>query len=49
MTRTDLKPYCFEIATKDKTYYIACRNDEEVYSWMDEIYTVSNMCVFDEL
>lgn len=41
MTRTDLKPYCFEVVTKDKTYYISCKNDEEVYSWMDEIYNVS--------
>ncbi|KAL1931357.1 hypothetical protein VTP01DRAFT_9499 [Rhizomucor pusillus] len=39
--RTDLKPYCFEIATKDKTYYIACKSDEELYSWMDEIYNRS--------
>ncbi|KAG0185849.1 Protein kinase [Apophysomyces sp. BC1034] len=38
VTRTDLKPYCFETATKEKTYYIACKNDEELYSWMDEIY-----------
>ncbi|KAJ3062184.1 Protein kinase, partial [Quaeritorhiza haematococci] len=36
--RTDHKPYCFEIVTKDKSYYIACKNDEELYSWMDEIY-----------
>ncbi|ORY95898.1 kinase-like domain-containing protein [Syncephalastrum racemosum] len=41
VTRTDLKPYCFEIATKDKTYYIACKSDEELYSWMDEIYNRS--------
>lgn len=40
VTRTDLKPYCFEIATKDKTYYVACKSDNELYSWMDEIYNV---------
>ncbi|CAG8435293.1 5540_t:CDS:10 [Diversispora eburnea] len=39
VSRTDLKPYCFEIQTKDKTYYLSCKNDEELYSWMDEIYT----------
>ncbi|CAG8484139.1 3377_t:CDS:10, partial [Scutellospora calospora] len=39
--RTELKPYCFEIQTKDKTYYLSCKNDEELYSWMDEIYTRS--------
>ncbi|KAI8621089.1 kinase-like domain-containing protein [Chytriomyces sp. MP71] len=36
--RTDHKPYCFEVVTKDKSYYISCRSDEELYSWMDEIY-----------
>lgn len=40
VTRVDLKPYCFEITAKDKTYYIACKCDEELYSWMDEIYNV---------
>lgn len=43
VTRTDLKPYCFETATKDKTYFIACKNDEELYSWMDEIYNRSTV------
>ncbi|KAL9537551.1 hypothetical protein MBANPS3_011678 [Mucor bainieri] len=43
VTRTDLKPYCFEVATKDKTYYIACKSDKDVYSWMDEIYTRSTV------
>ncbi|KAI9596356.1 kinase-like domain-containing protein [Syncephalis fuscata] len=38
VSRTDSKPYCFELTTKDKSYYISCRNDEELYSWMDEIY-----------
>ncbi|CAO3586766.1 unnamed protein product [Absidia cylindrospora] len=43
VTRTDLKPYCFELATRDKTYYISCKNDEELYSWMDEIYNKSSV------
>ncbi|KAI9303351.1 kinase-like domain-containing protein [Cunninghamella echinulata] len=43
VTRTDLKPYCFELVTKDKTYYIACKSDEELYSWMDEIYNRSSV------
>ncbi|RKP08864.1 kinase-like domain-containing protein [Thamnocephalis sphaerospora] len=38
VSRTDMKPYCFELITKDKNYYISCKNDEELYSWMDEIY-----------
>lgn len=41
VTRIDLKPYCFEISAKDKTYYVSCKSDEELYSWMDEIYNVS--------
>ncbi|KAI8069203.1 kinase-like domain-containing protein [Gongronella butleri] len=43
VTRTDLKPYCFELVTKDKTYYISCKSDEELYSWMDEIYKRSSV------
>lgn len=38
--RTDLKDYCFEIVTRDKTHHIALKSDEDVYSWMDEIYNV---------
>ena len=38
VTRTDLKPYCFEIVTRDKSYYVMCKNDEELYTWIDEIY-----------
>ncbi|KAI8638855.1 kinase-like domain-containing protein [Parasitella parasitica] len=43
VTRTDLKPYCCEITTKDKTYYIACKSDEDLYSWMDKIYNRSTV------
>jgi len=38
ITRTDVKPYCFQLDTKEKTYFISCRNDDELYSWMDAIY-----------
>ncbi|KAI7894862.1 kinase-like domain-containing protein [Mucor mucedo] len=38
VTRSELKTHCFELGTKQKSYYIACRNDEELYSWMGEIY-----------
>ncbi len=38
--RTELKPFCLEIVTREKSYYISLKNDEEVYSWMDEIYQV---------
>ncbi|WFD34600.1 non-specific serine/threonine protein kinase [Malassezia cuniculi] len=36
--RTDLKPYCVEIETRDKTYYLQLKSDEELYCWMDDIY-----------
>lgn len=36
--RTDLKPYCIELVTREKSYFISMKNDEELYSWMDEIY-----------
>lgn len=39
--RVDLKPFCIEIETKDKLYYFAFRTDEEVYAWMDDIYSRS--------
>ncbi|KAI7849740.1 kinase-like domain-containing protein [Circinella umbellata] len=41
VTRAELKSYCFELGTKGKTYYLACKSDEELYSWMDEIYNRS--------
>ncbi|PLW46376.1 hypothetical protein PCANC_00121 [Puccinia coronata f. sp. avenae] len=41
ITRTDLKPYCLEVETKDKTYNLALKNDEELYGWMDDIYARS--------
>ncbi|KAJ3129207.1 Protein kinase [Nowakowskiella sp. JEL0407] len=36
--RTEHKEYCFEIATKEKSYLVACKTDEELYGWMEEIY-----------
>jgi protein-serine/threonine kinase len=41
VTRTDLKPYCIEIETKDKTYYLQLKSDEELYGWMDDVYSRS--------
>jgi len=41
VTRTDLRPYCLEVETKDKTYNLALKNDEELYGWMDDIYSRS--------
>ncbi|KAI8920609.1 kinase-like domain-containing protein [Entophlyctis helioformis] len=39
--RSDLKSICFEIVTKDRTYYVSCESDSELYSWMEEIYSRS--------
>ena len=39
--RVDLKPFCLEIETKDKLWYLAFRTDEEVYAWMEDIYSRS--------
>ncbi|CAO3627148.1 unnamed protein product [Cunninghamella blakesleeana] len=41
VNRSELKSHCFELETPKKKIYIACRNDEELYSWMDEIYNLS--------
>ncbi|KAI7901610.1 kinase-like domain-containing protein [Cokeromyces recurvatus] len=41
VARSELKSHCFELRTKAKSHYMACRNDEELYSWMDEIYNRS--------
>lgn len=39
--RTDLKPYCLLLETKDKRYYLALKSDEELYGWQDDIYSRS--------
>jgi len=43
--RTDHKPFSFEIITKGKSYYIACKTSEDLYEWMDEIYKRSQSMV----
>ncbi|KAK4689774.1 serine/threonine-protein kinase CLA4, partial [Tremellales sp. Uapishka_1] len=39
--RVDLKPFCIELEVKDKLLYFAFRSDEEVYGWMEDIYSRS--------
>ncbi|KIM83935.1 hypothetical protein PILCRDRAFT_68624 [Piloderma croceum F 1598] len=39
--RTDLKSYCLLLETKDKRYYLAFKNDEELYGWQDDVYSRS--------
>lgn len=37
----DLKPYCLVIETPEKRVYLSLKNDEEVYTWQDDIYSRS--------
>lgn len=39
--RVDIKPFCVELEIKDKLIYFAFRSDEEVYGWMEDIYSRS--------
>lgn len=41
LERIDLKPYCIEVQTKDKSYYLSLKSDEELYGWMDDLYNRS--------
>ncbi|KAH9837838.1 Pkinase-domain-containing protein [Rhodofomes roseus] len=41
--RTDLKPYCLLLETKDKRWFMSLKNDEELYGWQDDIYSRSPM------
>ncbi|KAK9716889.1 Protein kinase [Basidiobolus ranarum] len=41
--RSDARPYCFKLATTTKTYYLCCRNEVELSSWMDDIYKKTSM------
>ncbi|KAJ1992210.1 Protein kinase [Dimargaris cristalligena] len=40
ISRCQVRQYCIEIKTKDKDYYLSCKGDEELYSWLDAIYEV---------
>ena len=39
--RTDLKPYCLLLETKDKRVFFSLKSDEELYGWQDDIYSRS--------
>lgn len=43
VSRVDIKPYCFEIVREQsqKSVYVSCKSDVDLYSWIDEIYTKS--------
>src|SRR5258708_24793162 len=34
-----MKPYCLLLDTKDRRYYMSLKNDEELYGWLDDIYS----------
>ncbi|KAK4052278.1 Protein kinase [Microbotryomycetes sp. JL221] len=41
VTREDLKPFCISLVTAQRSYFLALKSDEELYGWMDEIYSRS--------
>ncbi len=50
VTRIENKSLCFEIVrdmgvdSPKKSYYVSLKTDSELYTWMDEIYSVSDFC-----
>lgn len=44
--RTDLKPYCLLLETKDKRYFLSLKSDEELYGWQDDVYSRSPLMGF---
>lgn len=38
--RSDVRACCFQITTIEKTLYLACDNDAELYEWTEAIYSV---------
>ncbi|SCV73050.1 BQ2448_6975 [Microbotryum intermedium] len=41
VTRGELKPYCLTLVTPARTHHLALKSDEELYSWLDDIYSRS--------
>ncbi|PPQ78562.1 hypothetical protein CVT25_011773 [Psilocybe cyanescens] len=39
--RIDMKPYCLSLEAKDRKYFIALKSDEELYGWLDDVYSRS--------
>ncbi|KAJ3928582.1 MAG: Pkinase-domain-containing protein [Lentinula lateritia] len=47
--RTDLKPYCLLLeAAPNKRFFLSLRNDEELYTWQDEIYSRTPLSSFSQ-
>ncbi|KAK9708889.1 Protein kinase [Basidiobolus ranarum] len=43
IARCTARPHCFKLVTTTKTYYLSCRSEEELSSWMDAIYKKTTM------
>ncbi|KJA26516.1 hypothetical protein HYPSUDRAFT_132749 [Hypholoma sublateritium FD-334 SS-4] len=39
--RIDMKPYCLLLEVKDRKMYISLKSDEELYGWLDDVYSRS--------
>ena len=39
--RIDMKPYCLLLETTDRRFYLSLKNDEELYGWLDDVYSRS--------
>ncbi|PPQ96629.1 hypothetical protein CVT26_010668 [Gymnopilus dilepis] len=37
--RIDMKPYCLLLESQGRRYFISLKNDEEVYGWLDDVYS----------
>jgi serine/threonine-protein kinase CLA4 len=44
--RTDLRPYCLLIETRDRKIHLSFKSDDEVYGWKDDIYARSPLMGF---
>ena len=36
-----MKPYCLLLETKDRRYFLSLKSDEELYGWLDDVYSRS--------
>ena len=34
-----MKPYCLLLESQGRRYFISLKNDEEVYGWLDDVYS----------
>ncbi|KAF9552088.1 Pkinase-domain-containing protein [Agrocybe pediades] len=39
--RIDMKPYCLLLEVGNRRYFLAVKNDEELYGWLDDVYARS--------